>query len=79
MNYAKWIFSSTKNVEISILFTKALLRGRARGRWREPNRKLRIKMSSFLRFYLTKRIFGGIIVATEFGKPTDGADYAEPI
>ena len=54
----------------------------ARERCRKPNRnpncKLR-KMSSFLRFYLTKRILVGIMVATEFGKPTDGADYAEPL
>lgn len=37
------------------------------------------KMSSFLRFYLTKPNLGGIMGATEFGKPTDVADYAEPI
>lgn len=36
-------------------------------------------MSSFLRFYLTKPMRSGIIVATVLGKPTDGADYAEPI
>lgn len=51
---------------------------------RKPNRKLRwrkskLKIKSNFGFYLTKRIFGGIMVATEFGKPTDGADYAEPI
>lgn len=36
-------------------------------------------MSSFLRFCLTKRFWLGIIGATGLGKPTDGADYAEPI